>query len=80
MIEKDTTCGKYFSKVQEQKRRMLILDQWEQTDARIEILRAELHEITIKLGTSHSEVLRLSQELDKLINVIQKRWRYSQKE
>ena len=56
------------------------MDQWEQTDARIELLRAELHEITIKLGTSHSKVLRLSQELDKLINVIQKRWQYSQKE
>ena len=56
------------------------MDQWEQTDARIELLRAELHEITTKLGTSHSKVLRLSQELDKLINVIQKRWQYSQKE
>ena len=80
MLEYDNTYRKYFLKTQEQKRRMPILDQWEQTDARIELLRAELHEITIKLGTSHSKVLRLSQELDKLINVIQKRWQYSQKE
>ncbi|MBC8014263.1 MAG: aspartyl-phosphate phosphatase Spo0E family protein [Sporomusaceae bacterium] len=28
--------------------------------------------MVIKLGTGHNEVLRLSQELDQLINVIQK--------
>lgn len=31
-----------------------------------------LFEMVIKLGTGHNEVLRLSQELDQLINVIQK--------
>lgn len=59
---------------------MLLLDQWEQAEARVEILREKLHEMAIKLGTSHREVLKLSQELDQLINIIQKKWQCSQKD
>ena len=53
------------------------LNQLERDDVKLEALRSKLNEMVEILGVSHIKVLRLSQEIDDLINVIQRRQRVS---
>lgn len=49
------------------------MNQWERENEKLENLRTELNVMATTLGVGHIEVLRLSQEMDILINVIQRR-------
>jgi len=49
------------------------LNQWERENEKLENLRTELNVMATTLGVCNIEVLRLSQEMDILINVIQRR-------
>lgn len=49
------------------------MNQWERENAKLEFLRSKLNKMVATLGISTMEVLRLSQELDKIISIIQQR-------
>lgn len=51
----------------------LILNQWERENVKLRTLRSKLNKMAVTLGASNIKVLRLSQELDNLINIIQQR-------
>jgi len=55
------------------------LEQMKRVDAGVIFLRGKLNKMAIKLGIGHREVLRLSQRLDKLINIVQRRWQSTER-